>query len=138
MSAHPHHPKHSKRPPPIVTARVERHQPPPPEAIVPPLPLPALWQGPWPLNEDEIDLPDPPPPAPLRADGRPQQLFIGHVRAERWGNEPDAPIDIDVTVEVKNGQIEEDRIWIGMAGLRPFEALRLCNFLIRALRRDGK
>ena len=137
MSAHPHHPKHSKRPPPIVATRVERHQPPPPEAIVPPLPL--VWSGhPWPLNEDEIDLPDPPPPAPIRADGRPHQLFIGHVRAERWGTEPDAPIDIDVTVEVRNGQIEEDRIWIGVARFRPFEALRLCNFLIRALRRDGK
>ena len=136
MSAHPHHSRLPKRQPYVITARVERHQPLPPEAIVPP--LPPLWQGPWPLNEDEIDLPDPPPPAPIRADGRPQQLFIGTVRAERWGTEPDAPIDIDVTVEVKNGQIEEDRIWIGMVGLRPFEALRLCNFLIRALRRDGK
>lgn len=113
-------------------------QSPPLTSACPPMladqPLIPEWHGqPWPLNEDEIDLPDVAPPA--RADGRPNQLYIGTVQAERHG--PTGPFDVDVTVEVQDARVDDDRIWIGLTRFSRIEALRLCNFLIRALRRDA-
>jgi len=97
-------------------------------------PLSPEWHGrPWPLNEDEIDLPDVAPPP--RADGLPHQLYIGTVQAERHG--PTGPLDMDVTVEPRGARVDDDRVWIGVARFSRIEALRLCNFLVRALRRDA-
>ncbi|MDG4552858.1 MAG: hypothetical protein P9E24_01215 [Candidatus Competibacter sp.] len=87
----------------------------------------------WPRDEDEIDLPSETPEP--RVDGLPHQLYIGSVRAERHG--PTGPFDIDVTVEPRGDDGEKDLIWVGMARFERIEALRLCNFLVRALRRDA-
>lgn len=97
-------------------------------------PLSPEWHGrPWALNEDEIDLPDVAPPP--RADGLPHQLYIGTVQAERHG--PTGPFDVDVTVEPRGARVDDDRVLIGLARFSRIEALRLCNFLVRALRRDA-
>ena len=142
MTAHPR-PRRSRDARPAVVAsgvwRPEADRPAPEAARVPPLPEPlvgAEWRGtPWPLNEEEIDLPEAPAPAPT-ADSpeigpeAPEALrYIGYVRAGCVGVK--AKSDMDVLV------VPPDCIVFGQAQLEGEQALRLCALLLRAVQGLG-
>lgn len=83
------------------------------------------WHGPlWPLNEDDIDLPDIPSMPDSAPESSPHR-YIGTVRVCCWG--VTGSFDMDVT-------LDGETIQFGQARLDRRQALALCDFLLRALR----
>lgn len=105
----------------FVASPAPTHQPPPPEAFVPPLPAPRSHQPqPWPLNETEIDLPLETPPSAL-----PPIHYVGTVRGAPVGAHRSYDLDV-VTLP-------------GAVGLFGYQfdldqSLKLCRLLLEAVR----
>lgn len=108
-------------------------RPAPEPARIPALPEPLVtpeWHGaPWPLNEEEIDLPTPAAPAaPEPGPSVPEAMrWIGYVRAGCVGVR--GQFDMDVLVL----PAPDARIVFGQAQLDREQALRLCHLLLRAV-----
>lgn len=121
----------ASRPAPVVASAVWRpaaDRPAPEAARVPPLPEPLIgpeWHGtPWPLNEDEIDLPFPADESPEPPAGPAPPRWIGavDVRVDHVA----APFPMDVLATPAGLQF-------GLARLDREQALRLCGLLLRGL-----
>lgn len=111
-------------------------EPPPARPAPPDAPACPEWRDdPWPLDEDDFDLPDPPLPSPASGAGAegfpPADRHIGTVTTEY--SRVAGPLDLDVTAE-RHG--ERPAIWVGPLRFDRVQALRLCNFLLRALREN--